>query len=79
MALRTATPKEVTPTQLLPASTPNADPHGNPYTTPRDVTSALLGWGTSGANRTCVDRLEPDWCGADQTWYGGSQRRRPAG
>ena len=40
---------------------------------------ALLGWGGSGANRTRVDRLEPDWCGADQTWYGGSQKRRPAG
>jgi hypothetical protein len=41
--------------------------------------SLLLGWGSSGANRTRVDRIEPDRWGADQTWYGGSQKRRPAG
>jgi hypothetical protein len=43
MALLTQATKEVTPAQLLPASTPDADPHdGSSYTTPRGVTSSQV-------------------------------------
>ena len=42
--------------------------------------SSALGWGSSGANRTRVNRLEPG-CGAEQIrpGYGGIAERRPAG
>ena len=42
----------------------------------RPAASSALGWGSSGATAR-VDRMEPDACGADQTGYGGSQKRRP--